>query len=172
MRNCIAGPEILNILPPTQSLPKYPYHLSLSPPPFSPHSALSITFLFSFSFGGCVRVCGKGKEGRGRNILAADASFPICALFGRSPPLFSEIRAIPSMWACRKCSLLHSPCPPFYLRRSQLIRERKVLFLFLLLLLGNLGRLFSNLPCTLKMGASRQNFSSKWVQQVPFFYRI
>ena len=52
----------------------------------------------------------------------------------------------------------------FYLRRSRQIRERKELFLlFLLLLLGDLGGLFFNLPCTLKMGVPRENFSSKWV---------
>ncbi len=49
---------------------------------------------------------------------------------------------------------------PYYLRRSRQIRERKVLFfLLLLLLLGDLGGLFSDLPCTTKMGASRENFS-------------
>ena len=57
------------------------------------------------------------------------------------------------------------------LRRSRQIRERKALFFFLLLLLGNLGGLSWNLPCALKIGfvqrklffkfgASRENFSS------------
>ncbi len=54
----------------------------------------------------------------------------------------------------------------FYLRQSRQIRERKVLFFLLdllLLLLGDLGGLFSDLPYTLKKGASRENFSSEWV---------
>ncbi len=50
-------------------------------------------------------------------------------------------------------------CILFYLRRSRQIRERNVLFFLLLLLLGDLGGLFSDLPCTTKMGASRENFS-------------
>ncbi len=57
----------------------------------------------------------------------------------------------------------------FYLRRSRQIRERKVLFFFFLLLLGDLGGLFSDLPCTLKKGASRENFSSKGVHSEKTF---
>ncbi len=34
---------------------------------------------------------------------------------------------------------------------------------FVLVVVGDLGRLFSYLLCTLKMGASRENCSSKWV---------
>ncbi len=57
-----------------------------------------------------------------------------------------------------------TPPPPFCLRRSRQIRERKVFFFFFLLLLGNLGELFRDIPCTLKTGASSENFSfSKWV---------
>ncbi len=39
-------------------------------------------------------VCVWEREGGRRNILASDASFPICALFGRRPPLFCEISAV------------------------------------------------------------------------------
>ncbi len=64
---------------------------------------------------------------------------------------------------------------PFYLRRSRQIRERKVLFflldLLLLLLLGDLGGLFSDLTCTLKKGASKENFSSKWVYPEKTFFK-
>ncbi len=58
------------------------------------------------------------------------------------------------------------PFPPFYLRRSRQIRERKVLFFLLdllLFLLGDFGGLFSYIPCTLKKGASREKCSSKGV---------
>ncbi len=47
-----------------------------------------------------------------------------------------------------------------------------MLFLLLLLLLGDLGGLFSNLPCTLKMGASRENFSQNGCIQRNFFFKM
>ncbi len=49
----------------------------------------------------------------------------------------------------------------FYQRRGRQIRERKALLL--LLLLWDFWGLFLDLPCTLKRGASRENFSTKWM---------
>ncbi len=71
------------------------------------------------------------------------------------------VKRPPGLWSSSRRKRNNQPAS--FLSAAQPTDQGEESVVLLLVVVGGLGELFSDLPCALKMGASRENFSSKSV---------